>query len=200
MSFNNKILAIDFETSGLNPSIHAPIQIGAVIFDLETETVFQSFSSHIGICKRREYDPEALKISGATMEKIETYPSVRSVCDSFSMWYYKNAASTLDVIAFNAPFDFSFYSTMLFCGGRPSFSEGNWIPYNPILLGGWKCAKMYSQFAFQGKDSSQKPEKLSLSGVAKFLELPPQGELHDALFDAELAARIYSKVLKLLTG
>lgn len=66
-----RICGIDFETEGLDPKEHGIIEIGAVIYDVETETPLQVMSELVD--QGRPVPEEITALTGITTEAIQEF-------------------------------------------------------------------------------------------------------------------------------
>ena len=183
-------LAIDFETSGLSPERHAPVQIGVAVMEdgdvlaSEEWTVGPTLHWKTGKVER-EYDVRALEVSGASWPKIKASPPPKVVVAHMADFAKKHGASDLPVVAFNAPFDLAFYSTLLWLASdwHPTV-RGLKVQPIPPFCGPWHCALMIAR-----RELSL--SQYSLNDVAGVFQLSRSGETHSALEDAVLAGRVY---------
>lgn len=188
-----RFIALDFETSGLDPQRHAPVSIGVALF--EDGEVGPEFEMHVGPTRHwktqrieREYDLCALEVSGASWPKIKSSPPPAHVVHELRCHIDNWEANDLPVVAFNAPFDFAFYSQLLFMSSDWHPTErGVRVQPVPPLCGPWYCAKMLARRELQLTN-------YSLDDVAAYFGLSRTGDKHGALEDAILAGRIYDRL------
>lgn len=191
-----RFLALDFETSGLDPKRNAPVTLGVQLF-----VDGEPFG---GACREwtvapprgkdgkvtREYDVVALKISGKTLAQIEQGMSAQDVCAELRQFARTYNAQFLPVVAFNAPFDFAFYSELLFMAGSWNQAERRYEGFPPPLAGPWQCARMLA--------AVKAPEigKYSLDSVSAHFGLSRSSEKHGALEDSVLCGRVFCELTK----
>jgi DNA polymerase III epsilon subunit-like protein len=186
----SRFLALDFETSGTDPRRHAPVSLGVAL--MEGPEVLDSREWIIAPPKHyktgrveREYDVFALKVSGLTLAQIERGLTAIQVCGQLADWSRSNGSKDLAVVAFNASFDLSFYSDLLFLGGRYDTPSRAFKPFTPPLTGPWQCARMIAQ-------TSVDLPKYDLDTVANHFGFERSTDKHGALEDAILAGRVYA--------
>jgi len=185
-----RFVALDFETSGLKPGEHAPVTLGVALMDGETvidsrEWLFAPPQKSGKIT--RAYDVVALEISGTSWTKIKREGLQHdAVCRQFLEFTREHDAVFLPVVAFNAPFDFSWYSELLFLGGSWNQHERRFETFLPPLAGPWQCARLQAVHALPGLGS------YTLDAVCAELGLSRSGDTHGALEDAILAGKVLS--------
>lgn len=186
-------VVLDFETSGTDPKRHAPVSIGVAVVR-DRELVKDPFYSLIGPPKHyktgkieREYDVCALEVSGLTWKAIKSAPKPAAVLAEIRTWVKLNDAEHLPVVAYNSPFDLTFWSELLFLsGGYNRTTQAFEVPVSP-LLGPWYCAMQLAKASVRCAD-------YKLTTVAEHLGLDPQNEPHNALDDAILAGKVFRMV------
>ena len=190
-----KFLALDFETSHLDPNVGAPVTLGiAVMEDAEVldskEWVIAppthwKDKSQIMRC----YDERARLIHGYTLEYLIEHgePAVK-VCMALSEFVTRNHVGNHPIVAYNAVFDMNFYSTLLFLGGEYDRGTNAFRPYPSPLSGPWQCAKQLAE------RRALRVENFKLATVAPFLGVGEQSDVHGALADAILAGRVFAKL------
>lgn len=187
-----RFIALDFETSHLQPSVGAPVTLGVALMDGEDvidrqEWLFAPPTKNGKVT--RAYDVVALEISGTSWTRIKKngmeHSAVLRELQDFTM---RHGATFLPVVAFNAPFDFSWYSELLFLGGSWNQHERRFETFLPPLAGPWQCARLQAVHALPGLGS------YSLDAVCAELGLSRSGDTHGALEDAILAGRVLSRI------
>lgn len=189
-----RYLAADYETSGLDASRHAPVTFGlAVMEDGEAlRSQEWTFSPPMKDGKiTREYDVCALKISGTTWKQIEAGKPISTVMGEVADFVGDDRS--LMVAAFNAPFDFQWFSTCLFLGGSWNQHLRRFETFKPPLIGAWQCVRLMAVHALD-------LERYDLDTVSAHFGLSRSGEGHGALEDAILAGQIYARLLAGMAG
>lgn len=184
-----KFVAIDYESSGLDPKRHAPVTLGVALMDgfdvlASQEWRFSPPTNKDGKVTR-EYDAFALEISGSSLEQLREGQTVAVVMRELEEWAVRHDCASSLVVAFNAPFDFSFYSECLFLGGSWNQRTRSFQTFKPPLTGPWQCARMMAARQLS-------LEKYSLDAVAAHFGLERSGETHGALEDAILAGKVFT--------
>src|SRR6185312_16373753 len=106
-----RYVAIDFETSGLDSKVNAPVSIGVALMDDGTE--IESFEIIIAPPMRdgritRVYDVVALEVSGTTWKKIKGGAPAFQTCQTLMEWAVTHDARRLTVVALTPPLIFRF--------------------------------------------------------------------------------------------
>lgn len=189
-----RFLALDFETSGLRPGEHAPVTLGVALMDGETVVDSREWLFAVPTNKdgkpTRAYDVIALEISGTSWTKIKKEGRPHAdVCRELIAFAREHQAATLPVVAFNAPFDFAWYSDLLFLGGSWNQVARCFQTFLPPLVGPWHCARLMAC-----ADPMVDLARYDLDGVAQHFGLSRETDKHGALEDAILAGRIYSRL------
>ncbi len=186
-----RILALDFETGGLDPQRHGPVSLGVAVMDgLEVihshEWKIQPPTKKAGGLAL-EYDYSALCVSGSNMKALISGGSPeRTVLTELQ----KLAADfeMLDgmIVSHNAVFDAGFLSQMVFrCG---VWDYGKFRAFPEPLRGPWACTRrMASRLSL--------PDN-KLDTVAAHFNLSRSTDLHEALEDCILAGRIYHHLIQ----
>lgn len=184
-----RFLALDFETSGLDPKRHAPVTLGVALFDgdqveARVEWIFAPPTNKDGKVTR-EYDAMALEISGNTLGRIRAKGMAHAVVlRELTDFAREHEAAQLPVVAFNSPFDLAFYSELMFLAGSWDQASRSYKTFKPPLAGPWQCVRM---LAAQKLDL----DKYSLDAVAAHFGLARSSDSHGAIEDAILAGNVF---------
>lgn len=187
-------LALDFETGGLDPRVHAPVSLGVAVMNgsevLDSrEWLFAPPTNKEGkIC--RAYDVVALEISGTSWPRLKRDGlPVRQVMAELAELVrtspYINGPD-IPVVAFNAPFDIAFYSECLFLAGEWNQHTRRFETFSPPVYGPWQCARMLARARLP------RLEQYTLDAVAAACGLARSGQTHGALEDAILAGKLFA--------
>lgn len=191
-----KYIALDFETSGLSPGVHAPVSLAVALMDGEQVIDSKSWTIAPPVDKNgkisRAYDVVALEISGTSWKAIKNGTPPAGVCHELYDWTHKMDAVGLTVVAFNAPFDFTWYSDLLFLGGSWNQQERRFQTFMPPLVGPWQCARLMAVVSLDCPG-------YSLDNVCAAFGLSREGNVHGAAEDAYLAGVVYSRLLSKLS-
>jgi len=184
------IIALDFETAGLDPSQHAPVSLAVAAMDGESvlgsrHWIFADQSQNEKSHLRRDYNVGALRVSGVTWKQIQEGTPPLVVLQELRTWALEMGADiNTPIVSHNAVFDQGFLSDLLFrCGGF-DYTLKRFVHCRCPLAGPWVCTQRLASFL----DASG---GLKLSDVAARFGLS-QPEPHNALDDAILAGRIYA--------
>jgi DNA polymerase-3 subunit epsilon len=162
---NLPFVAFDTETTGLDAAFHRVVEIGAVQFRPDSETV-TTFATLVD--PGRPMPPEVIPIHGITDEMVAGAPLAEEALRRFYDFCPPNAI----LLAHNAPFDLSFL-------GCESDKTGIEAIGNPVL----DTVEIARQ-AFVGMPS------YSLETLARLLKVAPSQE-HRALADAVLVRGLF---------
>ncbi len=188
-----RFLAADFETSGLVSSRHAPVSLGVALMEDDqvidsTEWLFSPPLDRDGqIC--REYDLKAMEINGHDRDDLAIIgKDHKTVMAELTTWAAGHKARALKVVAFNAPFDYAFYSECLFFAGAWDNSSRSFKVHKAPLVGPWQCARMIASVEIDLPN-------FKLDTVAAHFGLARTSETHGAKEDAILAGQVYARLL-----
>ena len=166
---DNRIIVLDTETTGLEPSQgHRVIEIACV------EMVNRSLTGnhlHLYINPDRDSDPEALRIHGLTSEFLSGHPRFEEVAQQI-MDYVAGA----EVVIHNAAFDKKFLNAELARAGHPAFEA---------LCDKITDSLLYARELHPGKRNSLDAlcDRYGISNAHR--------TLHGALLDSELLAEVW---------
>lgn len=188
----NRFVALDFETSGLDPKRHAPVSLGVALMEgLDVidsrEWRFAPPTDKNGRITR-EYDAFALEISGNTIETVKAGKPIATVMSDFSKWAKLHNCQGSTVVAFNAPFDLAFYSECLFLGGSWNQHTRSFESSQPPLHGPWQCVRLMAV-------NIVRCGRYNLDTVAARFGFSREGTKHGAIEDAILAGKIYASLI-----
>lgn len=180
-------MALDFETSGLSPGVHAPVSLGVAVMDpsgviASQEWLFAPPTNRKGRISR-EYSVAALEVSATTWTRIkrEGLPAT-TVVRELRAFAEAHFVTDAPVVSFNAAFDLAWYSDVLFLAG--GWRSGMFQPAPPPLIGPWHCGYMLARARLD-------LEGYTLDSVAASLGLARVGTVHGAREDATLAGQIW---------
>ncbi len=191
-----RFIALDFETSGLKPGEHAPVTLGVALMDgpdvIDSREWLLATPTDKNGRVNRAYDVVALEISGTSWTRIKREgESHAKVCKDLGDFSLQHGARHLTVVAFNAPFDFAWYSDLLFLAGSWNQHLRKFETFLPPFAGPWQCSRLMAVHALPGLDS------YNLDTVASACGLSRSGETHGALEDAILAGRVFAHIQSL---
>ncbi len=183
-----RILALDFETSGLTPGVHAPVSLGVAVMEDEQvidgrEWLFAPPTNRKGRISR-EYSVAALEVSATTWPRIkrEGLPA-KTIARELRAFAEDYSVTEAAVVSFNAAFDLAWYADVLFLAG--GWRNGKYQPARPPLIGAWHCAYMRARAQLE-------LDGYTLDHVATHLGMARAGSAHGAREDAILAGRVWT--------
>ena len=184
----SKLLFIDLETTGLDPDIHGVIQIAGII-QIDGE-VKEEFDLQCNVHEGVEFDPQALLVTGTTLDEIFSYESPKIVHTELCkiLKKYVNPYKKEDkffFLAYNSPFDMKFIrSWFKRCGDK--YGIGSWC-WNPDL-----DIMRFALKHLMAERPSMPNFKLATVAAQVGLKLDEEA-LHDALYDVILARSVYNR-------
>lgn len=192
-----KLIHIDTETTGTNPTRHAVIQLAGVIEMIREPgrgegEVVEEFDIHMAPHAEAEIDPGALEVCGVTVDEIRAYQSPASGLSEFKrvLGRYVDKFNKRDKFffcAYNGNFDFNMIHA-LFQRGGDSYC-GSWFWYPPMDVA------VLAGKHFMDRRASLPNFKLSTVAGALGL-LTGREKLHYALEDVLLSRAVYHAVTK----
>jgi len=181
---NNNFVVIDFETGGLDASLHDPVQIAAIILDGKTLKERGRFVSMIKASRDRLTE-EALKVNKKTLEEIESAPTSLEVLENFIKFCEPHGK--LIPVAHRATFDLSFLK-MLWVSNGKDLKE-----YRKVISDSAEiCTKGLAICKFRNKIPVV--YDYGLEKLVIFLRIKHENA-HDALSDAEATADLFRRLL-----
>lgn len=194
--FGNMFVAVDVETTGLDPSWHEVVQLAAVPLnaDLEPLDDVLPFNMFIQPLFEERLAPE---LQGKKLYKhaIEHGYPAETVVQLFEEWHSKLPLSynsygkrhLLVPIGHNYTFDRSFLIRLL---GSTNYESLFHFHFRDTMV---SASYINDIFAMQGKLAPY--SKLSLTQLCQRLEIE-QHSAHDALNDCYTTAKVYRKMIK----
>jgi len=193
MNYPTKIIALDFETSGLVAKYDQITQIGCVVME-NGEVIGAPFNVQIRLNDTQKISKEVLEVQFGVLPTWEDvakalkqmYAGLEAK-DAFAQWNewaIGQTAKDLPVVAWNAAFDFAFYGEKV-C----AFTT---IGGGAILGPTWVCAKTL----FRRRFPDAKKVSLDAALLALGITGREAGQGHDGLQDAILCGRAYFKMLE----
>lgn len=183
-----KLIYIDTETDGLAPKKNSIIQLAGII---RVNGAEEEFDFKMAPWSGRESDPEALAVSGRTLEEVKGYPAPAEVFRLFLglLSKYVDKYDKKDkffALAYNARFDEDFIRAWFEAMGDKYYGSWFWTPALDVM----------QVAAFHLMKERHDMPNFKLATVAKaILGLdPPEGSYHDAMFDVR-ATKDIAKVV-----
>ena len=172
------IILYDFETTGLDPALHDPVQVAAVALEPRTLTPLGHWSATMRPARPENASAKALEIHGLTLEHLATQADPVACAREFAGWA-KGFGWPLIPCGYNLPFDASFMD-----------------PWCPWLRRDWSYKTLdVMQLAIAHLWLPGKVADTKLTTVAAHLGIEDH-QAHDAMGDVLATA----EVLRRLTG
>jgi DNA polymerase III subunit epsilon len=172
-----KLIYIDTETDGLDPKKNSIVQLAGIIRVNGQE---EEFDFKMAPWPGRESDPEALAISGRTIEEVKGYPAPAEIFRLFigMLTKYVSRYDKKDkffCLAYNAMFDDDFMRAWFEVMGDKYYGSWFWTPALDVMQAA----------AFTLMKTRHDLPNFKLATVAKAVlgVDPPEGSFHDAMFD-----------------
>lgn len=186
----SNLVAIDFETGGLTPWVHPPLQLAAVTAGGE------EFNCYILPPKNAIMEAEALAVNGYTRESWEALGAVPVAVAGSRLWDWlyqvtmeKHGGNRLVPLAHNATFDRAFLTAMM----QKAEYSADWS--REVLDYHWECSS--SLMAALRRARLLWPGKTKLAILRELSGYPMDGQ-HDALSDAKACLHGYRWLLELV--
>ncbi|MEB3187388.1 MAG: 3'-5' exonuclease [bacterium] len=106
MSLPTKFFVFDFETTGTDPSRHAPIEIAAIILDMATLREVDRFETLIRPFEGAEFDRDAMATHGISLEELKAAPEPEAAFRKLKAFAERHG--TMYAVAHNIDFDWEF--------------------------------------------------------------------------------------------
>lgn len=191
-NFKKPVLILDLELTGLDPSIHQIIEIGAILCDQRSLEPFSSFSTFVGLdsSKRIELaNPVSMKLNNINLERLSAAPDPVEAVHRLQTWVNQKTSRSFVLAGHGISTDYMFLSQVVENSSAPRLWK---FPFDYIDTK--SLARLY--FAHFSHAKAPPEDKLTgLAKLAKTLGLPCNNH-HSALADAETAR----KVLKFFLG
>ena len=188
-------LIVDTETTGLHPARHGLIELAAAALDSQL-VLLDTFQTDVCPPEGVEFDPEALKINGFTMERIKAGFSYQLACEQFLSFMSKNFSAEPIVIGQFYPFDYAFleqmFSTSGYHDGLAAAFKGNDIIDTKALAN-----SLNARAILKGKPAPFPVTSLSKPGGLKELFGITAYQAHSALGDVLATREVLIKLLEM---
>lgn len=184
-----KYIFCDLETSGLDPSKHAVLQIAGLI-DIDGEIV-DEFNLHIQPFEGQTLSKESLEVNNFTFDGLRTFKKPMDAYNSLMNKFNKhvdrfNKNDKFFLVGYNSNFDDTFLRQFFKNCGDDFYGSFIWWPTIDV-------AAFAAEFL---KEERHKFPNFKLTTVAKAFGIEvDEKEAHDALYDSHLARKIYRKMI-----
>ena len=195
-----KLLVIDTETSGLNPSRHGILQLGALVF--VNNDSLKSYSKPVAKFNQRlnlsyrDIDPAAMLVNrlSASDLNMDKYIDDREVAYNFVDFVNKEGPFDA-LVGFNLQFDLAFIRT-LFDSSNIDFE--NLFPrrqLDPSIIGSFLQYSGWLPFDYS--DGTNIVKIRSLESFCNFFKIKVKNN-HNAIVDADLTYKVLIELSKFL--
>lgn len=184
-----KYLFCDLETSGLDPSRHAVIQLAGLI-DIDGEVV-EEFDFRMQPFPGQTLSNESLEINGVTLEQMKKFPKPMVVYNELMAVFNKHVSrfdktDKFFLVGYNSNFDDTFLRQYFKNCGDDFYGSFIWWPTIDI-------APFAMEFL---KEERAKFPDFKLGTVASAIGIEvDRTKTHNALYDSHLARKIYRKMI-----
>lgn len=174
-----KVIVVDTETGGLDPSRHSILTFGACLYnDGVIESTFLGKICEPELC----LDPRALKVNGIIAEDVLTWDSPQVVVQKFVNWLADTGTyGTQTMAAHGIQFDAPFIRRLWRLAGVPF--EDQWS-HRMI------CTQSVANVLIMAGQLELPNDSASLDNLAAYYGVKREHQYHDALEDAILTARV----------
>ncbi len=187
-----RVIILDTETTGLDPSKAQVIEIAFKIIDVASGACLGAFQSVVAISKEEwaMAEPAALNVNGFTWNDIQTQGRPRidialDICGLFSN--LKLTPHSAFFLCQNPCFDKAFFSQICPLSTRKSLH----FPYHWLDFASMNWALMAKDFALKKRRPCRIP--FSKDGIAFSLGLPPENKPHKAMNGVDHLLLLFSK-------
>ena len=186
-----KLLFLDTETTGLDPSKNGIIQIAGMV-EIDGE-VKEEFDLRVKPFPGQVISEEALKVTGKTVEEIQTYTEpligYRSFTEMLDKYVDKfNRADKFYMVGQNTKFDYDFMTEWFKRNGNPYFY--GYVNYHLLDV-----IQATALFTVAGK---MKLQNMKLGTVCEHFGIPLKA--HDALEDIRATRQVFYKYVDMIKG
>ena len=185
---------LDTETNGLNPKIHAILEIAYQIVDLSTGEVKEKYQAVVAqpLEVWQKSDPGSLKVNGFTWEEVSLgnplFRVKEEVIASLARWKVQRKEALF--ICQNPSFDRIFFSQLI----DPDIQEALHWPYHWLDL-----ASMHWALSMKQSMRHQGPFPwdigCSKDQIAAYYQLPPEEKPHRAMNGVQHLLLCYTAVV-----
>ncbi len=188
MNFKKDILLIDTEFTGLDAGKHDLIQLAAVLLDKKTLKEKQAFNTYIKPLNWKNRDPESMAVNKISWEQLKDAPTLKQALQKFGKIFDLKNVILAYYVGIN---DILFLSTAY------KKTKLNY-PFDYHTFNIWGL--FYAYLANKNRLTSKKDfAGFGLESLVKMLKIKvDKNQLHDALVDCRLEAKILRKIVSQL--
>lgn len=178
-----KMLVIDTETGGLDPSVHAILSLAAVVYDNGSiaDTIHMFIDDTEGL-----RDPEAMAKNKIDLTSVPLLSPVSAVLALENFLLRNDMRSKVVLVGHNLPFDVGFVKRLYRLAGKN---------YDTVFAHGGLCTKTGAIMLMEAGRINSTSSSLIHAGPAVGV---PVEEKHDALYDAVATAKVLRRMLDLI--
>lgn len=197
MNLPSRIIAVDFETTGLVPAYDHPTSFSAIVFE-DGEPTGEMLSMKIQPGLKAKLSLEALAVQGGeeafnpstlAAKIAELFPedayTARDAFVALHQWGQTVNAARTAIVAQKASFDWGFYDEKL----------ANWssVTKEAVLGPVWICTKTLARVAFPNLP------KVNLAAIATACGIEVEAKRqHESTYDALLCGNVYFRLRDML--
>jgi len=191
-------LVLDLEMTGTEPGWHEIIQIGACIYTEHWE-LKGTYLQNVYPENEEAYSESAYAVHGLSLEDLKDAPMIYDVLPAFEEWILEKAAGPRKLVGGQR---FGFLRNTIICG-QSVINDINFMkfayrneklkwPFSNKLLDLHTLS--YFLFRVLKANGRSTPKSLSLGSIAAYFGYEREGEIHNALEDAELTADCFKEI------
>jgi len=195
-------LVFDLEMTGTEPGWHEIVQIGAAIYDENWEKK-SSFLTNVYPENEESFSLPALEVHGLTLDILEEAPMLHEAIEAFENWAVTTVLGHKKWQEHQKP---GALKRLVVCGQSVHY-DINFLRFAYMDLKqpypfSFKTIDLYQQAYFLFRllrENGQPTSKgLSLGALSEYFGLQREGDMHNALEDAELTAACLKEVFNYL--
>lgn len=182
--FNQDLLMLDIEATGIDVTKHEVIQIAGLLLDKKTLKAKKRFTSYVRPRNWKSRDAEAMSVNNLTWDDLKDAPDIKTVMQKFNRAFGSKVIPTtyggnLDIIFLPAAYR----------------SAKMKYPFEYHTLNMWPICYLYMAKYKKLKNKSRFVG-FTLEDIGEFLKVKPVTDRHDALADCEYQAEILRALVK----
>lgn len=187
-----KFCFIDTETTGLDKIKNGIIQIAGkiVIFNDGNFEQKEAFNYNVRPFPNDVVEPGALQVNKKTVEEINSYEAPEVVHNNFVQLLSKycdkfDRRDKFFFVGYNASFDYGMMWEWFVKCGDNYFGSWFWSPAIDVM----------TMAALKLLDHRHTMPNFKLQNVSMFLNISPEGSLHDAMVDIDVTEKLFYKLI-----
>lgn len=180
---NSNFFVVDFETGGLDPRKHDPVQVAVQVLDKDTLKTIGSFSTYIKPDPSRVSE-DALKINNLSLEFLSDAPSKDQAL--FDLVSFLKPFGRGVFVAHNAKFDYDFLSHWVESCDVQDVKLHKIIDHRLICT----VQLAFEKYLLKGGDV----DNVKLTTLTEFLKI--NHNAHEASSDVDATAEVFRRCMK----